>query len=83
MEDLKVDSGAAEDQDELLTVFIETDLVRRALDRRNPLVLGRKGTGKTALSRRIREQEKADHDVLAVLHLVMTSEVISILVVQP
>ncbi|MGS0467891.1 P-loop ATPase, Sll1717 family [Cobetia marina] len=67
LDEVEIDAGTAEDQGSLLDVFIETDVVRRALDPRNPLVLGRKGTGKTALFRRIKEQHSDSHNVLAVM----------------
>ncbi|MDZ7753846.1 MAG: ParA family protein [Gammaproteobacteria bacterium] len=55
LDDLQVETGAAEDQEELLSVFIETDVVRRALKPDYPVILGRKGTGKTALFRKLSE----------------------------
>lgn len=67
LDDVRVDAGAAEEQESLLDVFIETDVVRRALDPQSPLVLGRKGTGKTALFRRIKEQHSDIHNVLSVM----------------
>lgn len=67
LQDICVDAGAAEDQPHLQDVFIETDAVRRALDRQNPLVLGRKGTGKTALFRHIKETQGANHSVMSVM----------------
>ncbi|MCP4154086.1 MAG: CpsD/CapB family tyrosine-protein kinase [bacterium] len=47
--------GTAENQENLLDTFLETDVVKKALSPQIPLVLGRKGTGKTALFRRISE----------------------------
>lgn len=67
LNDVYVDTGAAEDQEDLLDVFIETDVVRRALDPKRPLVLGRKGTGKTALFRRIKEEHDELHSVMPVM----------------
>jgi cellulose biosynthesis protein BcsQ len=67
LDEVEVDAGAAEDQESLLDVFIETDVVRRALNPKNPLVLGRKGTGKTALFRRIKEQHSETHNVMPVM----------------
>lgn len=64
---LRVDPGAAEDQHDLLSVFIETGTVRQALDLAYPLVLGRKGTGKTALFRRLAEQP-TPHQQAVVVH---------------
>ncbi|WP_136067360.1 tyrosine-protein kinase family protein [Modicisalibacter radicis] len=67
LDDVYVDTGAAEDQKNLLDVFIETDVVRRALDLKRPLVLGRKGTGKTALFRRIKEEHGESNSVMPVM----------------
>ena len=67
LDEVRVDTGAAEDQERLLDVFIETEVVRKALDNKNPLVLGRKGTGKTALFRRIRESSGQGCSVLPVM----------------
>ncbi|MBI5015414.1 MAG: ParA family protein [Deltaproteobacteria bacterium] len=55
LEQLRFSAGMAEQQEDFLSTFVETDLVRRALDPKVPLVLGRKGTGKTALFRRLAE----------------------------
>ncbi len=59
-------SGTAEEQDDLLEVFIETDTIRRAMADEVPLVIGRKGTGKTALFRRlVAHDERPTEIVLA------------------
>jgi cellulose biosynthesis protein BcsQ len=55
LEELRFSAGTAESQDDFLDTFISTDLVNRALAPNTPLVLGRKGTGKTAIFRRIME----------------------------
>jgi MinD-like ATPase involved in chromosome partitioning or flagellar assembly len=48
-------TGTAESQVDFLETFVETELVKRALSPETPLVLGRKGTGKTAIFRRLSE----------------------------
>ncbi|NEO27120.1 MAG: CpsD/CapB family tyrosine-protein kinase [Kamptonema sp. SIO4C4] len=57
LEELKFSGGTAEDQDSslLIETFVNTALMERALHPQNPLILGRKGTGKTAIFRRISE----------------------------
>jgi cellulose biosynthesis protein BcsQ len=52
--ELTFSGGTAEDQDDFQSTFVETALVKKALGP-SPLVLGRKGTGKTAIFRRIAE----------------------------
>lgn len=47
--------GTAETQDNFLDSFVETTIVKDALSVDIPLVLGRKGSGKTAIFRRISE----------------------------
>jgi cellulose biosynthesis protein BcsQ/stress-induced morphogen len=53
LQELEFSAGTAEYQDKFLETFVETELVNRALQPRIPLVLGRKGTGKTAVFRRL------------------------------
>jgi MinD-like ATPase involved in chromosome partitioning or flagellar assembly len=53
--ELSFDTGTAETQDSLLEDFVETEQVRRAASSRVPLIVGRKGTGKTALFRWLAE----------------------------
>jgi MinD-like ATPase involved in chromosome partitioning or flagellar assembly len=55
LEELNFSPGTAEEQSDFLSTFVETDLAKRALAPDVPLVLGRKGTGKTALFRRLAE----------------------------
>jgi cellulose biosynthesis protein BcsQ/acid stress-induced BolA-like protein IbaG/YrbA len=55
LEELEFSAGTAEYQNKFLETFVATDLVNRALEPKTPLVLGRKGTGKTAIFRRIME----------------------------
>jgi MinD-like ATPase involved in chromosome partitioning or flagellar assembly len=57
LRDLTFSAGTAEDQENLLETFVSTARVSRALDESVPLVVGRKGTGKTALFRRISESD--------------------------
>ncbi|WP_013320550.1 P-loop ATPase, Sll1717 family [Gloeothece verrucosa] len=53
--ELEFSAGTAEYQNNFLETFVATELVNKALQPRTPLVLGRKGTGKTAIFRRIME----------------------------
>ncbi len=56
--DLHFSTGTAEDQsdDEFSQTFLQTDVIARALQPDVPLVIGRKGTGKTALFRRLSQE---------------------------
>ena len=58
LEELEFSAGTAEYQNHFLETFVETELVNRALQARIPLVLGRKGTGKTAIFRRLMEDSQ-------------------------
>jgi MinD-like ATPase involved in chromosome partitioning or flagellar assembly len=72
LDELKFSAGTAEEQEkeELLETLVETDLVSQAMDPRIPLVLGRKGTGKTTLFRRLGAQPGQESViVLAPAHL--------------
>jgi len=53
--ELRFATGTAEQQDDLPATFVETDTVRRAMAPEIALVLGRKGTGKTAVFRHLAE----------------------------
>jgi MinD-like ATPase involved in chromosome partitioning or flagellar assembly len=53
---LQFSAGTAEQQADLLENFVETDVFKKALSPSIPLILGRKGTGKTALFRRLAEE---------------------------
>ncbi|MBF8273971.1 MAG: hypothetical protein HW380_3076 [Magnetococcales bacterium] len=64
LEDLKFSTGMAEYQENLLDQFIQTEWVKKALASETALVLGRKGTGKTALFRKISEGDKVTTIVL-------------------
>jgi len=55
LDQLDFPAGTAEDQSNLIETFVETDIVSRALAPAVPLVIGRKGTGKTAIFRWLRE----------------------------
>lgn len=67
LQDLRVEDGAAENQAKLEDIFIETDVVKEALNDENPLVLGRKGTGKTALYMRMRGGRDQGRKVVSIL----------------
>lgn len=60
LENISFSTGTAEYQKDFLDTFVETELVKKALSPEIPLVLGRKGTGKTAVFRRLSEGEKAN-----------------------
>jgi cellulose biosynthesis protein BcsQ len=56
LQELEFSAGTAEShQSGFLETFVETDLVQKALTAKIPLILGRKGTGKTAIFRRLLE----------------------------
>ncbi len=55
LKELEFSAGTAEYQENFLETFVSTELVNRALEPKTPLVLGGKGTGKTAIFRRITE----------------------------
>jgi MinD-like ATPase involved in chromosome partitioning or flagellar assembly len=55
LRELQFSAGTAEEQENFLASFVRTDVVKRALGPRVPLVIGRKGTGKTAVFRRLVE----------------------------
>lgn len=63
---LSVASGTAENQGNLLQHFIVIKDVARAMDEEISLVLGRKGTGKTALFRVFKEDPKRKNNVIVV-----------------
>jgi len=58
LEELEFSAGTAEQQPDFLLTFVETDIAKKALDPLMPLVLGRKGTGKTAIFRRLLEKQE-------------------------
>ncbi|MGB0388017.1 MAG: tyrosine-protein kinase family protein [Ardenticatenaceae bacterium] len=58
LQELHFSAGTAERQKDFLDTFLESDLFKKALDPKNPLVLGRKGTGKTAVFRRLAEDNQ-------------------------
>lgn len=64
LQELEFSAGTAEYQDNFLETFVETELVNRALQSRIPLVLGRKGTGKTAIFRRLLEDSQSNSIVV-------------------
>ena len=57
LEDITFSAGTAERQESLTNTFVLTKAIEKAIDPAHPLVLGRKGTGKTAIFRRIHESE--------------------------
>ncbi len=57
LQELRFSTGTAEEQEDFLETFVETEVVKNALDSRIPLVLGRKGAGKTAVFRRLLEDQ--------------------------
>ncbi|ETW93400.1 MAG: hypothetical protein ETSY2_51465, partial [Candidatus Entotheonella gemina] len=65
LKDLEFSAGTAEQQTDFFSMFVNTEVFSRALARDKPLVLGRKGTGKTAVFRRIAEGD--DYNSIIVL----------------
>ncbi|MFO1429971.1 MAG: AAA family ATPase [Candidatus Competibacteraceae bacterium] len=57
--ELRFAAGTAEQQDDFLETFVETEIFKKAMDPSIPLVLGRKGTGKTAILRYLAEGSEA------------------------
>jgi cellulose biosynthesis protein BcsQ len=57
LNELAFQSGQAEDQSDFLETFLPTENVENALRSNQILVIGRKGTGKTAIFRRILEDQ--------------------------
>jgi hypothetical protein len=55
--ELNFESGLAEQQENFLDTFVEVGTTRRALDSSVPIILGRKGVGKTAIFRRLLEKK--------------------------
>jgi len=55
LEELSFSTGTAESQKNFLDIFVETDNMLKGMRIDVPLILGRKGTGKTALFRRLLE----------------------------
>ncbi len=65
LRDLTFSTGTAEQQTDFFETLVNTEVFTRALGPDKPLVLGRKGTGKTAVFRRIAEGN--DYDSIVVL----------------
>jgi len=59
LQEFQFSGGTAEYQEQFLETFVETELITKALNVANPLILGRKGTGKTAIFRRLVEGESS------------------------
>lgn len=62
--ELRFATGTAEQQDNFLETFVETEVFKKAMDPSIPLVLGRKGTGKTAILRYLTEGAKTRATVI-------------------
>ena len=60
---LDFSTGTADDQERSLEDFVRTRTAVRAMDERFPLVIGRKGTGKTAVFRWLVESTEHDRSV--------------------
>ena len=58
LKELNFSSGTAEDQDNFLETFVPTESINRALRPEISLIRGRKGSGKTAIFRRISEDDR-------------------------
>lgn len=57
LSELQFSAGTAEYQEDFLNTFVEAGLTARALSPATPLVVGRKGVGKTAIFRRLLERQ--------------------------
>lgn len=57
LNELSFSAGTAEIQTDFLDNFVQTEVIRDAIKRNIPLVLGRKGSGKTAIFRWLLESE--------------------------
>ncbi len=57
LSELQFSAGTAEYQEDFLGTFVEAGLTAKALSPNTPLVLGRKGVGKTAIFRRLLERQ--------------------------
>ncbi len=64
LNELSFSTGTAEQQENILETFVETAHVRKALRPEIPLVIGRKGAGKTALFRRLAEKNDDNQPVV-------------------
>lgn len=64
LQELRFSGGTAEYQDDFLETFVQTDLVNKSLQPNIPLVIGRKGTGKTAIFRRLLEDSNLNSIVV-------------------
>lgn len=65
LKELSFSGGTAEVQNNFLETFVDAGVVTRALNAEIPLVLGRKGTGKTAIFRRLMEGDRRSAVVLS------------------
>jgi hypothetical protein len=59
LDELSFSAGTSESQDNFRAGFVVTDVIEKALNDRTALVLGRKGTGKTAVFRWLAEEDTA------------------------
>ncbi|MGV9521229.1 tyrosine-protein kinase family protein [Streptomyces griseus] len=66
LEQLDFSTGTAEQQASLLDDFVHTRVAQQALDARSPLVIGRKGTGKTAVFRWLMERYREGENPVVV-----------------
>ncbi len=64
LKELTFSTGTAEQQENILETFVETTHVRKALRPEIPLVIGRKGAGKTALFRRLAEKSDGNQAIV-------------------
>lgn len=64
LENLTFATGTAEAQGDFIESFVETTIIKDAISVNIPLVLGRKGSGKTAIFRRISEEPEQGDSVI-------------------
>jgi hypothetical protein len=67
LEELDFSAGTAEHQANFFEDFVKTSVSLEAMDTRYPLVVGRKGTGKTAVFRWLLERPEPGHEPIPVM----------------
>ncbi len=68
LRELRISVGTAEQQEEFIQNFVQTENVRDALSPDIPLVLGRMGTGKTAIFRYLTERTESSDTQPVIVH---------------
>jgi len=68
LRELRISAGTAEQQEEFIQNFVDMENVRDALSPDIPLVIGRKGTGKTAIFRYLTERTESSDTQPVIVH---------------